>query len=348
MIKYINKYALFLALIFCTACAYNQSEGKRIIITPQNKGVTTPYGPNGITRNIIQDHKGNIWIATFDGVFKYDGKYFTNITSKVTSARFFSILEDRKGNFWFGSVGSGVYYYDGKLFRHFTTEEGLLSNGAGSIYEDKKGNIWFGSGGASRYDGKSFRNYILNGNAMYEDTNGKAIQKKQLYGVGPIMEDKNGVFWFGADGVFRYDGKSFTAFTHNGKPFKNTRSIIKDKKGNIWLGGAEGLWRYDGSALTHFTQRFVGYIMEDKKGNIWISSGRNSYQGWALSRYDGKSLSDKTPIVTTISNKQMTFGILEDNKGDIWFGDFNGVHRYDGKTITSFNSKKAKNNVKLL
>jgi ligand-binding sensor domain-containing protein len=32
----------------------------------------------------------------------------------------------------------------------------------------------------------------------------------------------------------------------------------------------------------------------------------------------------------------MIFGLKEDDKGNIWFGDFDGVHRYDGKTITDF------------
>ncbi len=36
----------------------------------------------------------------------------------------------------------------------------------------------------------------------------------------------------------------------------------------------------------------------------------------------------------------MIFGILEDNKRNMWFGTLNGVHRYDGSTITSFNGKK--------
>jgi ligand-binding sensor domain-containing protein len=35
----------------------------------------------------------------------------------------------------------------------------------------------------------------------------------------------------------------------------------------------------------------------------------------------------------------MIFGILEDDKGSIWFGDFDGVYRYDGKTISDFKSK---------
>ncbi|HSZ33124.1 MAG TPA: two-component regulator propeller domain-containing protein [Puia sp.] len=333
MTKY--KYALFLMIAFCTSCGQNQTEGKKIIINSENRGVITSHGPKWITRNIIQDRKGNIWIAAFDGIFRYDGKSFTNITSKVSPARFFSVLEDKKGNLWFGSIGSGVYCYDGISFTNFTTGDGLPDNRVGCIYEDKAGNIWFGTeNGASRYDGKSFRNYRLNG------------------GVNAIIEDKTGKFWFATTGnTFIYDGKAFTVFTHAGKPFKNVRSIIEDKKGNTWLGGSDGLWRYDGRTFTNFTQKSVSDIIEDKKGNIWTSSESadspawvgsetGNIQAWALTRYDGKSLSDKKPTVTEVTNKGMIFGILEDDKGSIWFGAFDGVHRYDGKTFTDFKSKE--------
>lgn len=337
--KYI--YALFLMSVFYTACRQSQTEGENIKINSENNGIITSSGPKRITRNIIQDRSGNIWVAAFDGIFRYDGKAFTNITSKVSSARFFSILEDRKGNFWFGSIGSGVYHYDGKSFKNFTIREGLLNNEVTSIYEDKRGNIWFGvSGGASCYDGKSFRNYIIDGNDMNEDRTGKTFPNRRPYEVTSIIESKTGKFWFATrDNTFIYDGKSFTVFTNNGKLFKNVRSIIEDKIGNIWLGGADGLFRYDGSVFINFTKNFVGHIYEDRKGNIWTSSQRTSDGRCMLSRYDEKSLTDKKPIVTEIlskyeGNKGMIFGILEVN-GSIWFGTMvNGVSRYNGKTIT--------------
>src|SRR5258708_456182 len=154
-------YVLFLVFVFCTSCkGQNKTEPANENIGSETENIVTSPGPKWITRNIIQDKKGNIWMAAFDGIFRYDGKSVTNITSKITSARFFSVLEDRKGNLWFGSIGSGVYCYDGKSFKNFTAKEGLAGNDVTCIYEDKKGNIWFGTeSGASCYDGKSFRNF---------------------------------------------------------------------------------------------------------------------------------------------------------------------------------------------
>jgi ligand-binding sensor domain-containing protein len=286
-------------------------------------------------------------IASFLAVFRYDGTSFTNLTGKIISPRFSSfwdVLEDRKGNLWFASLGSGVYYYNGKSFQHFTTEEGLASNSVHFIHEDKAGTIWFSTGGGlSRYDGKSFRNFTTKDGLPNN-------------GVRAIIEDKTGKLWVGTEsGPCFYDGKTFTVLKNkDGKAFKNVWSIIEDKKGSIWFGDVDGLWRYDGRTFTKVSQRGAYAIIEDKKGNIW-TTGSNGSAGqfledssgrpvWALSRYDHKSLYNKNPTVAEIvSGGPALLGLLEANDGSIWFGglaSFIGVHRYDGKTISDFKSKE--------
>lgn len=332
MDTHLRIYTLLFTFIFCTYCK------------AQTKDAISSHGPKHITRNIIQDRKGSIWMASFGGIFRYDGNTFSNITGKVSSASFFSILEDRKGDLWFGSIGSGVFRYDGRSFQNFTTKEGLVNNEITCIYEDHTGNIWFGvNGGVSCYDGKSFLNYMMSGDSMVEERTGKTFPDytRPPNEVNSIIEDKTGRFWFATRGkTFVYDGRKFTVTTHDGKPFSNVRTMIEDKAGNIWLGGENGLWRFDGKTFTNFNQNFVGYIYEDKKGNLWTSSAKDNIRDWVLSRYDGKSLSDKkttTEIKAVFENNQnMFFGIVGSSDGNIWFGALDGVRRYDGNTIADF------------
>jgi ligand-binding sensor domain-containing protein len=316
-----------------------------LAFSTSSKGQNKTELPKTTTQNIIQDRKGNIWLATAKGIFKYDGNSFTNITDKVSSARFFSVLEDRKGNFWFGSDGLGVYYYDGKSFKNYTVQYGLFSNEVNGIYEDKTGGIWFGTAaGASRYDGKTFQNFKMQ--QVISPGGGDSTQSVgyDMYNdVNSIIEDKTGKLWFGTKGgVYVYDGQTFTVVKNtNGKYFENVGTVIKDKKGNIWLGGKDGLWRHDGRTLTNITQNFIGYIYEDKKGNIWTSSENQKDREWIFSRYDEKSLTDNKPIATETKsiykgNKGILYGILEASDGSIWIGGGNGVYRYDGKTLTEF------------
>lgn len=363
MKKYLLQTQVFtflLILVFGTSCngqvkkdfpRETVSESKNTIKS-ETKDSITSHGPNSIVRTIIQDSKGNIWMASWEGIFRYDGKSFTNITNKVSSAPFFSVLEDRKGNFWFGTIGSGVYYYDGKFFKNFTTKDGLINNEILNIYEDKAGNIWFGcSGGASCYDGKFFRNYTINGEVMNENRSGASFSERQPHGVNFITEDRTGKFWFGTSGnTFIYDGKTFTTLTNkDGKAFKNVWDITEDRKGNIWFGVGDGLWRYDpsaslragGSTFTKLSDKGALSILEDKKGNIWTSSvvGRSC----ELLRYDGQSLSNQKPTITIVSagENNAFFGILEAFDGSIWIGSGSGVYRYDGKTFTAFQGKES-------
>lgn len=312
--------------VFHTSCGQGQTNTSK----DNSKSETTDTLTSNIW-DIEQDRNGTIWFAASDGVFRYDprravGKSFTKITGQLISEPFFSVFEDSKGNFWFGTYGSGVFYFDGKSFQNFTTRDGLAHNSVMPIYEDKAGIIWLGTaGGVSRYDGKSFRNFTTAHGLSHND-------------VHAIVEDKTGKIWFGSRGdISVYDGKKITTLTDkDGKTFWNVWAMIKDKNDNIWFG-ADGLWRYDGSSFTQIDEVGAGVIIQDKKGNVLTSVGG------PILRYDEQSLSDKKPSVTVIKTKyeglrNLPFGLLWANDGSIWIGA--DRYQYDGKTLTDFKSKE--------
>lgn len=324
-------------IVVCIGCGEPQQTKSSAPNTPPAISVaSTP--PKIITRNVIQDRNGNIWTASFDGVFKYDGKTFTNMMKGESTARFFSILEDTKGNFWYGSIGAGAYYFDGTVFKHFTIEDGLLNNEITSIFEDRKGHIWLGTnGGASRYNGNTFTNYLLKGDTIVQEkTNLSLPDVRPPHEVNAMIEDRKGNFWFATRGnTFIFDGKAFTVFRNGSKAFQNIRTLIEATNGNIWFGGNDGVWRYDGKTFKNITTNFGGFIYEDSKGNIWTSA--QNQKGWALTRYEAATISDTNPQPTEItSNEAMVFGIVEANDGRIWFGTTEGVKRYDGVRVEEF------------
>jgi len=287
-------------------------------------------GPKNITRNILQDKKGNYWLATWEGIIRYDGKVFINFTNKEELRRFrvFSLLEDQKGKIWFGTIGAGVYIYDGQTFINKTSKDGLVNNDVGCIYEDRKGNIWLGTRvGISLFDGKTFTNFTSKDGLADNDVNS-------------IIEDQSGLFWIGARGAAcTYDGKSFTQLNKpDGAPFTNVRSIIEDRSGNIWLGGNDGLWKSNNKIFTKVADNFTGYIYEDKQGNIWTSmASYGNASEWSLMKFDAVTLNKEVISSTPIlQEKNMFFGIIEDHEENIWLGTLKGVYRYDGHTFDDF------------
>lgn len=204
--KYVHVNTLFLMLVFHTSCGQNKPDlpkdniSKGLYSESQVKEAATSKVPMSMVRNVKQARNGDILIASYLGVFRYDGKSFTNLTSKIISPRFSSfwdVLEDRKGNLWFGDV-DGLWRYDGR------TCTKLSQRGAYAIIEDKKGNIWTTAGAVlSRYDAKS----------LYSKKPTVTEIKSESVMLLGILEDAKGNIWFGSGGgVYRYDGKTITDF----------------------------------------------------------------------------------------------------------------------------------------
>lgn len=183
------------------------------------------------------------------------------------------------------------------------------------------------------------------------------------YGAGDIifcgLLDRAGNLWFGTskEGVYRYDGKSFTNFTtRDGLCNNDVSSILEDRDGNIWLGTADGLCRYNGKTFTHVpipwsdtsgtwldevypivNPNEITSILQDINGIFWLgTNGAGAY------RYDGKTftsfLANMGRLQTDSLHHNIVLSITEDNAGGIWFTSFThgGVSRFDGTALTHF------------
>ena len=219
-------------------------------------------------------------------------------------------MQDKAGNLWFGTTENGLYKYDGKSFSRFLVADGLNSNSICCMLEDTNGKIWIGTeAGLCLYDGKTFtkieiplpKNLPPNKNPYYQN-----------HCVYSMIQAKSGKLWFATiDGAYIYDGKSFTLFeineAANGFLTNNDKveRILEDKAGNIWLGGRtnEGVYRYDGKTITNL-----------KLNELFQDGPKPKPHNWAWPQ-------------------------LQDKNGNIWFGNWGGAYRYDGKSFTKFTKK---------
>jgi ligand-binding sensor domain-containing protein len=160
----------------------------------------------------LRDRAGNLWFSTNGaGVFKFDGKSFTQYTSQHGLCTNFvtGIVEDRAGNLWFSclqdhskkSGDGGLCRFDGQDFTTFPNTKGLTNNDIYLIYEDQQGNLWIGATGLGvyRYDGQTFEFFA----------NTDRMDLTWSLGLQSALEDRNGNLWLGfSGGLFRFDGKA--------------------------------------------------------------------------------------------------------------------------------------------
>jgi hypothetical protein len=105
---------------------------------------------NGLPLNsvtaICQTPEGYLWLATFDGLVRYDGFQFTTFnksnTKGIQGNRFGSIFCTADGGFWAGADGSGVTRYDQGRFKTYTVRNGLPSDGVWGLSGDTGDGIW--------------------------------------------------------------------------------------------------------------------------------------------------------------------------------------------------------------
>src|SRR5688572_4071457 len=91
---------------------------------------------NGLPHNIVgalqQTRDGYIWIATSDGLVRFDGVRFTVFnrgnSPGLRSNRFTSLYEAADGAIWAGTEGSGVTRYAQGVFTTYTTRDGLIND----------------------------------------------------------------------------------------------------------------------------------------------------------------------------------------------------------------------------
>lgn len=317
----------------------------------------------------ILDKEGNLWFSVNgEGVYRYDGKSFTNITTKngLCNNNVSSIIQDRKGNILFGTK-NGICLYDGNKFTKYPVPDTLSIT---CMLEDSDENLWFGTlrNGVYRFNGTKLDNFLNNDVFNLGNTN-------QL--ILDILQDKNGNIWFcswNGGGVWKYDGKEFKNFLPSENYYKTNEdkrninysqttfgyglkttytpskdcitddmifSMTEDNLGNIWFATRNhSICYYDGKIFTSigkkegFDIRGATAILQDSNNGFWITTADSGV--WY---YDGKTFKNFNENDGLVSNAVMS--MLKDKNGNLWFGTkFSGLSRYDGKTFMTFSNAK--------
>lgn len=268
------------------------------------------------------DKRDNVWLATLNhGVAQYNtvSKTFAWITENegLSNNHVRSIIQDKSGNYWFGTSGGGVCNYFGKQFTVYDKSSGLGGNFIYSIFRDSRQRLWVGTSdkGVTLFDSSRFVNYnALNG---FADVKIKAIN-----------EDNAGNIYFGTDGqgVFVYNneqGLVFNAITELNK--KYIRAIVKDKDGDLWIATAgAGLYKLVLKAsplLINFNVKEgllhprLTALHYDKQGRLWYAT-ENNLIGFIENNKFKKPVFSGKEILPSSSIRCFA----EDENGYLWAG----------------------------
>jgi signal transduction histidine kinase/ligand-binding sensor domain-containing protein len=302
--------------------------------------ITSKNGlPQSAVNYIIQDKKGFMWFATYDGLIKYDGyafKVYRNIVgdrNSLSNNGTTVLYEDSDGHIWVtNNVNSGFDKFDPVTesftrYKHDPNDSTSISNNdIYHIMQDKSGNIWVCT--------KNALNLVVN----EKRGDNTFTWFRRFYNVSNspftnIYEDRNGRLLLFADYLCYMDRKSYkiTRSIKLDESFK--QSVSEDNSGNLWLGThTTGMIKlaYNKQAQSYEHQNLDkinvtpenrNYAIIDEKQRIWIAT-----QTKGLFQYDIKEgrlvnfLNDKTDI-TSISDNDINC-LFIDRLGLLWIGTY--------------------------
>ncbi len=305
---------------------------------------------------IAQDQSGYIWFGTADGVDIYDGYRFRHLrqgpsgSASLSDNYVRSLLIDRKGIVWIGTLGGGLNRYDpvSQEWTHYRASSdrvhGLLSDDVYSIYESADGDIWTGSeAGVSRLDPARgiFHHYP---SSVPETSDGVTSGI-----IRAITQTGDGDLWFGSasSGLSRFDPETetFTRYRHDSSDShslsnNSINAIYEDSQQRLWIGTEYGgLNRFDRQSgqFIRFVQNKensdglndseVTSVIEDRDGWLWLGTWSGG-----LNRFDpdsGRFLHYRSSKASTSSlSSDTVISLFEDRSGVLWAGTYdNGANR---------------------
>ncbi len=278
--------------------------------------------------SIHETYDGSLWFGTFLGLYRYNEGNWQSVVENMGAAEggTSAICEASNGDFWFGTVGSGlVRYHNGRWYPRY-----LISGTIIYLYESKDRSLW-----VSLYNNGVFR-YKDQTLTKYNKANGLASNSAWF-----TYQTRDGSLWFGGDGgVSKYAGGKWETFTDKeGLPGNTVLSMCETSDGSLWFGTTVGVSRYrNGEHHTYDTRDGLGAntvqcIFEPlpttstsrKSKSVWFGTRGNGASQFDLGSNTWRTFNDTTS--PRLSNNNV-YTIKEDKRGRLYFLTNNGVTRF--------------------
>lgn len=305
------------------------------------KRISTEQGlPQPSVNSILRDSRGFVWIATEDGLSRFDGTEFRTFrhdpvdsTSLSHNVVHFIEEEEATGNLWIGTV-SGINYFDrsAESFKVFKTDDPPGTVYANASLDKKRGRLWLACTVAGlRYLDLSLQKVI--------DFDEHQLNKETVWTVKMAGDS---LLIGTLQGLKILNLQSHEIFTlHSTSP---VRALLTDRN-DLWFGTeGYGLGRFNRSTkkTSYYNQKNGGTnnndiwsLAKDKDHNLWIGTdggglnilmaGKEISRYYLHSEFDERSLSYNT-----------VRSIFIESNGNTWIGTYNGGVSYHEITPIQF------------
>lgn len=268
---------------------------------------------------ITEDSEGYLWIATDNGVSKFDGVSFTNYRTQngLLNNYVTSIVEFEPGLMVFGTDEGLSIFQNGSFIASDINLGGKVTPPYQvlSLGVDGDGYGWIGTFPYGLWITEDGTEYFQVWDSSCNDCNI----------INYIYLDSQDNVWLCTEGDLEsYDGSSWQRYnTANGMPNNSVQSVFEDSWGEIWAGTYDGLAKKTNNSFEEFSlynsaqQNWAYTLNQDSNYNLWIGS-----IGHGLVYFDGTVM--RTEEASLNDKRLSTISSFRSSDGALWFGTFEG------------------------
>ncbi|MBL9175605.1 MAG: response regulator, partial [Verrucomicrobiales bacterium] len=313
-------------------------------MAPFRKGRWRRYTTaNGLPSNKVHDlyfaPDGILWLATENGVSRYDGLKFSNLSARdgLVDNRVFCIHAEPGGVLWFGTE-RGASRFDpatGRFLQHFPS--GTNGLGSGRVFDmaaTPDGVLWLRTReGLSRFDGRSF--LAIPGIPR--------IDQYALYNKNKALTvDRQGRVWTVTQnaGLWRVDGTNAVEVAEVSR--SNTQDMLQvAPDGVLWFRDKSDetslVARWDGRRLEHLAaaesaiDEVVTAIYTAPEGLLWMADLNGG-----ITRFDPVRFTFARMGGGKETPESEVTKIRPGTDGALWFSTDLGLYRYEEGTFVNY------------
>lgn len=292
-----------------------------------------------------------------------------SVEDGLVQSQVVSLCQDHSGYMWIGTYG-GISRYDGKKFVNYSIQDGLKDNIIRVIYEDSKYNLWVGTNsGLHKYKYGRFDNIddfngkeikaireLPTGDLIFATNQGIAFYSDEQFifdsstfvkNATSVEVNEDGNLWIGtkSNGVILYSEEGTILKKLNVKTGLSSNvvhSLKIDRNNNVlWIGTENSLEAYYLNKNV-FKDKFIVNslvldIIQDSKGAVLFATDGNGIYEYDPNRKKQQLLNISTK--NGLSSNQI-FTLLEGKEGNIWIGTYSsGINIYQGMRFVGMNKK---------
>jgi ligand-binding sensor domain-containing protein/signal transduction histidine kinase len=270
--------------------------------------------PQNTVSAIVQTREGYLWLATREGLARFDGVRFTvyGLSDGLAGVAVQTLFEDRQGTLWIGTDGGGLSrLLNGRIESVPLPTMGTGGNSVSALAEDSEGRLWVGTrAGLVVRDQEGF--------AAIEP-----LRELEALPIYALLRDRHGSVWIAtvAQGLYEFrNGKLERCENPPGIQNIAAYCLLEDRRGRLWasIGNGMLLCRQDGRWQIH-TQAdgvpyaYVNCMIEAADGTLWTGSVDEGLH----------VLHDNRFVAVTNGTMQLSKAVRSlcfDREGNLWVG----------------------------